>query len=213
MTTSPAPSSSVCCNCFEIHQVASYLSVLQLHGQNQLVTMVGQRFAVVSLGEECRAQIPMGTAFPCLVTWKKNREKRKEMKKSQHSIFTVVFIRHRWTAMWWTTSMPLTCHCALKRESARYKFSTVQQLPWQLVELISMLQRVRGESLIISAWQRGPTDRAKAKHKVFVLHLKTTAPYLQLLCPVMCQTVWGWEEWSQSVLLSVFIFFPICPPS
>lgn len=114
--------------------------------------------------------------------------------------------RHCWTAMWWTTSMPLTCHCTLKRESVHYKFSTVEQLPWQLEGLISMLQRLRGESLIISAWQRGPTDRAKAKHQVFVLHLRTTAPYLQLLCPVMCQTEWGWEEWSQSVLLSFFIF-------
>lgn len=72
-----------------------------------------------------------------------------------------------------------------------------------------MLQRVRGESLIISAWQRGPTDRAKAKHKDFVLHLKTAAPYLQLLCPVMCQTVWGREERSQSVLLSVCFFFSL----
>lgn len=51
-------------------------------------------------------------------------------------------------------------------------FSTVEQLPWQLVGWISMLQRVRGESLIISGRQRGPTDRAKAKHKDFALHLE-----------------------------------------
>ena len=59
------------------------------------------------------------------------------------------------------------CPCTLKRESVGFKFSTVQQFPWQLVELISVLQRMRWESLIISAWQRGPTDSAKAKHKVF----------------------------------------------
>lgn len=92
MTTSPAPSGSVCCNCFEIHQVASYLSVLQLHGQNQLVAMVGQRFAVVSLGEECRAQIPMGTAFPCLVTWKKKqREEEGNEKEPTKYIYSGVY--------------------------------------------------------------------------------------------------------------------------
>lgn len=35
-----------------------------------------------------------------------------------------------------------------------------------------MLQRARGESLIISGRQRGPTDGAKAKHKDFALHLE-----------------------------------------
>lgn len=54
---------------FSLHPWSpSYLSVLQLHGQHQLVAMVGERFPVVPFGEECRAQIPMGTAFSCLVT-------------------------------------------------------------------------------------------------------------------------------------------------
>lgn len=79
MTTSPPPSIPVPGNCFQIHQVASYLSVLQLHCQDQLVAVVGQRLAVVSLGEECRAQIPVGTAFPCLVTWKEKKKQREKV--------------------------------------------------------------------------------------------------------------------------------------
>lgn len=107
-----------------------------------------------------------------------DRKNQKEMKRPNKEYLqysphdykaTSVYITsshcHCWTAMWWTTSMPPTCHSTLKRKNGHYKFSTVEQLPWQLVVLISMLQRVRGESLIISAWQRGPTDRAKVKHK------------------------------------------------
>lgn len=89
----------------QTHSVrASYLSVLQLHGQNQLVAMVGQSFAVVSLGEECRAQVPMSATFPCLVTWMGKTEKRwKEPTKSVYSTAHVitrqlVFISHHPTA-------------------------------------------------------------------------------------------------------------------
>lgn len=80
VTTNPPPPLPLAVIAFQIHKVASYLSVLQLHGQDQLVAVIGQRLTVVSLGEECRAQIPVGTAFPCLVTWKE-RKKEAERKK------------------------------------------------------------------------------------------------------------------------------------
>lgn len=92
-TANPPPSFSARRNCFQIHKVASYLSVLQLHGQDQLVAVIGQRLTVVSLGEECRAQIPVGTAFPCLVTWKERKRLKNGCKKQDyHSNFLVVFI-------------------------------------------------------------------------------------------------------------------------
>lgn len=170
--------------------------------------MVGQSFTVVSLGEECRAQIPMSTAFPCLVTWMgKRREKKKkdylQYSPDDYKATSVYFTSSRcqWpTVMWWATSMPPTCHCSLKRESGHSMFSTVERLPWQLLVLISVLQRVRGESLIISAWQRGPT-----KHKAL---RSTWEPWLLISScfAQSCVKVCGGEERSQSVLLSVFIF-------
>lgn len=63
-----------------------------------------------------------------------------------------------------------------------------------------------GKALLFLPDREAPQTVPKQSTKSFVLHLRTTAPYLQLLRPVMCQTVWGWEEWSQSVLLSFFIF-------
>lgn len=122
-----------------------------------------------------------------------------------------MFISHHptataWTAMWWTTSMSPTCQCTLKRESGRSKFSTVEQLPWQLVVLISMLQRVRGESLIISAWQRGPTDRAKVKRKSL---RSTWEPQLLISsCSAQsCVKLWGGEKSGASLCYSLFSFF------
>lgn len=108
--------------------------------------------------------------------------------------------------MWWTTSMPLTCHCTLKRESGRHKFSTVERLPWQLVVLISMLQRVRGESLIISAWQRGPTDRAKVKRKPLC---STWEPQLLISsCSAQsCVKLCGGEKSGASLCYSLISFF------
>lgn len=47
---------------------ASYLSVLELHGKHQLMSVVSKGFPVISFGEECRAQISMSSAFSCLVT-------------------------------------------------------------------------------------------------------------------------------------------------
>lgn len=167
----------------------------------------------------------MSAAFPCLVTWRgktKRHEKRnKRANKAclQYSLHdykaTGVYFtsshRHCWTAMWWTTSMPLTCHCTLKRESRRYKFSTVERLPWQLVVLISMLQRVRGESLIISAWQRGPTDRAKVKRKSLC---STWEPQLLISsCSAQsCVKLCGGENSGASLCYSLFsfhFFFPL----
>lgn len=117
------------------------------------------------------------------------------------SVYFTSFQRH--FAMRWTRSVPLTCHCALRRESARYKSSTVERLPWQLVELVSMLQRVSGgeKPYYFFLLTEKPHRRGQSKVQVSALHLRTTAPYLQLLYPVMCQTVWGWEEWSRSVQL------------
>lgn len=109
--------------------------------------------------------------------------------------------------------MPLTCHYTLKRESAvitRYKFSTVECLFWQLVVLISMLQRVKGESLIISSWQRGPTDRAKVKHKSLC---STWEPEL-LICSCAaqwCVKLCGGKKSGASLCYSLFSFFPIFP--
>lgn len=105
--------------------------------------------------------------------------------------------------------MPLTCHYTLKRESAvitRYKFSTVECLFWQLVVLISMLQRVKGESLIISSWQRGPTDRAKVKHKSLC---STWEPEL-LICSCAAQScvkLCGGKKSGASLCYSLFSFF------
>lgn len=116
---------------------------------------------------------------------------------------------HCQTGTWWTTSMPLTCHRTLKRESAvitRYKFSTVECLFWQLVVLISMLQRVRGESLIISSWQRGPTDRAKVQHKSLC---STWEPQL-LICSCAAQScvkLCGGKKSGASLCYSLFSFF------
>lgn len=72
-----------------------------------------------------------------------------------------------------------------------------------------MLRRVRGESLIISARQRGPTDRAKAKHKDFALHLESRSSLSPaVLTSHVSNCVGGREERSQSVLLSCLLFFP-----
>lgn len=102
--------------------------------------------------------------------------------------------------------MLLTCHCTLKRESGRYKFSTVERFPWQLVLLISMLQRLRGESLIISAWQRGPTDRAKVKRKSLC---STWEPQLLISsCSAQsCVKLCGGENSGASLCYSLFSFF------
>lgn len=69
----------------------SYLSVLELHGQNQLVAMIGECFSVVSLGEECRAQIPMGATFSCLVTCKARKGQKW---KSKHCMGWTTMLLH-----------------------------------------------------------------------------------------------------------------------
>lgn len=50
------------------------------------------------------------------------------------------------------------------------------------------------EELFISARQQGLTDMANTKNQAQslpVFHPRTPAPYLGLLCPVMCQSVNG----------------------
>lgn len=46
----------------------SYLSILEFHGKHQLMPVVSESLPVISFGEECRAQVPMSSAFSCLVT-------------------------------------------------------------------------------------------------------------------------------------------------
>lgn len=54
-------------------QTHTYLSVLQLHGQDKLVPVIGQGLAVIALGEEGRAEVPVSPALTCLVTCKRRR--------------------------------------------------------------------------------------------------------------------------------------------
>ena len=133
--TMPAEPISICC--YEIHYIlhiiTSYLSVFKLHGQYQLVPMVGKRFSIVSLGEECRAQIPMGATFSCLVTWK---ARKGQEWKNKHCIRRTIRLLH-----------VLRENCLLHVFCSGVAFL-------QLMGLISMLQRLRGKSFIISAWQR-----------------------------------------------------------
>lgn len=46
----------------------THLSVLELHGQHELVPVIGQSFSVAALGEERRAEVPVSPAFTRLVT-------------------------------------------------------------------------------------------------------------------------------------------------
>lgn len=41
----------------------THLSVLELHGQHQLVPVVGQRLPVAAFGEEGGAKVPVGAAL------------------------------------------------------------------------------------------------------------------------------------------------------
>lgn len=54
-----------------------YLSILEFHGEHQLMPVVRESLPVISLGEECRAQIPMSPAFSCLVTCIREESVRK----------------------------------------------------------------------------------------------------------------------------------------
>lgn len=46
----------------------THLSVLELHGQHQLIPVIGQSFPVAPFGKEGGAKVPVSSTFPRLVT-------------------------------------------------------------------------------------------------------------------------------------------------
>lgn len=84
-----------------------------------------------------------------------------------------------------------------KSKSGCSELSAAECLLWQLLVLIW------GESLIISALTERPLRRSQSKTPVSVLHLRSTASYLQLLCPVMFQMC-GCEKSGAGPCCSLF---------
>lgn len=110
---------------------------------------------------------------------------------------------HCWTVTWWTASATDALLCPKK---GKWPF---QVLHSGVTSLTAGGADLSGKPYYFCLTER-PHREGQSEAPVSVPHLRTTAPYLQLLCPVMCQ-ICGGEERGASLCSSLFSFHHILP--
>lgn len=111
--------------------------------------------------------------------------------------------------------LPLACHCTLKRQSGRSAFFSARTASLTAGSAdLKTPEGKRGKPYYFCLTAR-PHSKGQSKAQVSALHLRTSASYLQLLCPLMCQMCGGEKSGaSQCCMLLLFfsLVFSFFPP-